>query len=76
MLDKCWANIERIVQTASAPFNIFENKGNVWMLHKSLKRFKFDSTRFQQSVEHMLKPKNGPLFTLSSLHVESWKRLF
>ena len=46
MLDKC----ERSVQTASTPFNIFENKGNVvWMLNESLNQFKFDSTRFQQA---------------------------
>ena len=38
------------VQTASTLFNIFGNKGNVvWMLNESLNRFKFDSTRFQQS---------------------------
>ena len=38
------------VQTASAPFNIFVNKGNVvWMLNESLNQFKFDSTGFQQA---------------------------
>ena len=48
MLGKCWTNVERSVQTASASFNIFENKGSVvWMLSESLKQFKFDSTRFQ-----------------------------
>ena len=48
VLGKCWTNVERSVQTASTPFNIFENKGNfVWKLNESLIRFKFDSTRFQ-----------------------------
>ena len=47
-MGKCWTNVERSVQTASTPFNIFENKENdVWMLSESLKQFKFDSRRFQ-----------------------------
>ena len=41
-------NVERSVQTASTPFNIFENKGNVvWTLNESLNLFKFDSKRLQ-----------------------------
>ena len=40
------------------PFNTFENKENiVWMLNESLNRFKFDSIRFQQPVQHFLRFK-------------------
>ena len=47
-MNGCWTNVERSVQ--STPFNICENKGDfVWMLNKSLNRFKFDSTRSQQT---------------------------
>ena len=49
MLDK---SVERSFQTASTPFNIFDNKGNVvWMLNDSLNRFQFDLTRFQHQVQ-------------------------
>ena len=42
--------LNRSVQTASTPSNIFENKGKVEsMLNESLNRFKLDSTRFQQA---------------------------
>ena len=45
----CSTIVEKSVQTASTPFNIFENKGKVKsMLNESLKPFKLDSTRFQE----------------------------
>ena len=40
---------ERSVQTASTPFNVFKNKGNVEAMKNSLNQFKFDSTHFQQA---------------------------
>ena len=44
------ANTERSFQTASTPFNIFEDKGNVEsLLGESPCKFKIDSTRFQQT---------------------------
>ena len=62
MLGKYWTNVERSVQTASTPFNIFENRGNVvWMLDESLNdlissqhAFKRPKHLLQQSFERML----------------------
>ena len=65
-LGKCWTNVERSVQTASTPFKIFENKGNVvWMLYESLNRFKFDSHAFN---------KLSTFFTLSTMLDDLFKR--
>ena len=63
MLDKI--NVERSVQRASTSFNIFENKGNIWMLNESLNQFKFDSTHFQQAVNtfHTVNNVKGPVQT-------------
>ena len=46
----CSTIVEQSVETASTPFNIFENKGKVEStLNENLNRFKLDSTRFQQA---------------------------
>ena len=41
--------VQRSVQTASTPFNNFEDKGNIWMLNESLNHLKFHSILFQQA---------------------------
>ena len=51
--------VEQSVQTASTPFNIFENKGQVELIfNESLNQFKLDSTRFQEAFN---------IFTLSTM---------
>ena len=43
--------VEQSVQTASTPFNIFENKGKFEsMLNESLNLLTLDSTRFQKAL--------------------------
>ena len=50
MLGKCWTNVERKVQMATTPFNVFESKGKVEsILNESLNQFTRDSTGFQQA---------------------------
>ena len=62
-LNGCWTNVERSVQTASTPLNIFKKKGNVvWILNESLSQFKFGSTSFQD------------IFTLSTMLNDLLKR--
>ena len=46
----CSTIVEQSGETASTPFNIFENKGQVEsMLNESLNRFNVDSTCLQQA---------------------------
>ena len=78
----CSTIVERSVQRASTPFNIFENKGKVEsILNEILNRFKFDSTRFQQAFNNFYAFNNvgrpvqtRPTFgsTMCWTHVEAY----